>query len=92
MSQGDSYRLCMSTPPRYIEIMNQTTTGVLRRVETWPQEDQDELAELARDIEARRSGVYRPTAEELCAIDEAESSGVATDEEVEAAFQGFRRA
>jgi HAMP domain-containing protein len=71
--------------------MNQTITDILRRAENWPQEDQDELAELAREIEARRSGVYRPTAEELRALDEAERSGVATDEEVEAAFQSFRR-
>jgi len=72
--------------------MNQTTMDILRRVETWPQEDQDELAELARDIEARRSGVYRATPEELRALDGAEHSGVASDEEVEAAFQSFRRA
>jgi hypothetical protein len=65
---------------------------ILRRVETWPPEDQDELAELAREIEARRTGVYRPTPEELRVLDEAEHSGTATDEEVEAAFQSFRRA
>jgi hypothetical protein len=50
------------------------------------------LAEVARDIEARRSGVYRATPEELAAIDEAEDSGIATEEEVEAAFRTFRRA
>jgi hypothetical protein len=71
--------------------MNQTITDILRRAETWPKEDQDELAEVAREIEARRSDIYRPTAEELRAIDEAERSGVATDEAVEAAFQSFRR-
>jgi hypothetical protein len=73
--------------------MNHTVAEILRRVEAWPQEDQDELAELAREIEARRSGVYRPTEEELRALDEAEHSGLATDEEeVEAAFQSFRHA
>jgi hypothetical protein len=45
---------------------------VLRKAETWPREDQEELAEYAREIEARRSGVYRATPEELQAIDEAE--------------------
>jgi hypothetical protein len=65
---------------------------ILRRVETWPQEDQNELAELAREIEARRTGVYRPTPEELRVLDEAEQSGTASDEEVEKAFQSFRRA
>ncbi len=51
-----------------------------------------ELAEYAREIEARRTGVYRATPEELRAIDEADRSGVATDEDVEAAFRTFRRA
>jgi predicted transcriptional regulator len=37
---------------------------------TWPQEDQEELADLAREIEARRTGVYEPTAEEEAAIRE----------------------
>ena len=72
--------------------MNQTIADILRRADNWSQEDQDELAELAREIEARRSVVYRPTAEELCAIDEADQSALASDEEVEAAFQSFRRA
>ncbi len=72
--------------------MTTTTKTLLEQVATWPQEDQDELVELARDIEARRSGVYRATQEELKALDEADRSGVATDEEVEAAFRTFRRA
>ncbi|MSP46801.1 MAG: hypothetical protein EXQ83_13350 [Xanthobacteraceae bacterium] len=38
--------------------MNQHTKEILSRVETWPDEDQAELAELAREIEARRNSVY----------------------------------
>jgi hypothetical protein len=72
--------------------MTATIRKLLEQVASWPQEDQDELAEYARDIEARRSGVYRATPEELKAIDEADRSGIATDEEVEAAFRTFRRA
>jgi hypothetical protein len=71
--------------------MSPSTKKLLEQVESWPPEDQEELAEYAREIEARRRGVYRATAEELQAIDEAERSGTATDEEVEAAFQTFRR-
>jgi len=67
------------------------TKQLLEQVESWPLEDQQELAEYAREIEARRTGVYRATPAELEAIDEAERSGVATDEEVEAAFRTFRR-
>lgn len=65
---------------------------LLEEVESWPTEDQEELLEHAREIEARRTGVYRATPQELAAIDEAEQSGIATDEEVEAAFRSFRRA
>jgi hypothetical protein len=71
--------------------MSPSTKKLLEQVESWPAEDQEELAEYAREIEARRTGVYRATAAELQAIDEAELSGVATDEEVEAAFRTFRR-
>jgi hypothetical protein len=71
--------------------MSPSTKKLLERVESWPSEDQDELAEYAREIEARRTGVYRASPEELQAIDEAERGGVATHEEVEAAFLTFRR-
>ena len=63
-------------------MANKQLKTLLERVETWPAEDQDELAEVARDIEARRSGVYKATLEELRAIDDADQSGVASDDEV----------
>ena len=44
----------------------------------------EELSELAREIEARRSGVYRLSAEERAAIDAARRGPLATDDEVEA--------
>ena len=65
---------------------------MIEQAETWPLEDQQQLAEFAREIAARRTGVYHATPEELKAIDEADRGGVATDEEVEAAFRTFRRA
>ena len=67
-------------------------TAVLESVRSWPEEDQEELAEIAREIEARRTGTYRATPEELRAIDEADRSGIATEVEVEAAFKAFRGA
>ena len=48
--------------------MNQAAKDILHRVESWPQEDQEELAELAREIEVRRSGVYRLTDDERAAL------------------------
>jgi predicted transcriptional regulator len=70
---------------------------VLERVEAWPPEAQDELAEIALEIEAGMSGrEYDPTPEELAGIDRglraAEQGRFATDEEVEAVFARFRRA
>lgn len=50
--------------------MSQTARKILERVETWPQEDLDELADRVREIEARRTGVYALTAEEEAAIRE----------------------
>ncbi len=42
---------------------------MLATIESWPAEDQRELAEAAHDIEARRLGVYRASHEELEGID-----------------------
>jgi hypothetical protein len=50
--------------------MDQEIKEILQRVQTWPEEDQAELAEVAREIEARRSGVYVLTPEEETAIRE----------------------
>jgi hypothetical protein len=65
---------------------------VLERAQTWPEADQAELAEYARQIERRHRADYHPTAEELQAIDEADAGGPASEEEVEAAFKTFRPA
>jgi len=66
---------------------------VLERVEAWPEEAQEQLAQIAREIDAQLAGgVYHATAEELKALDEAERSGVASEAEVEAAFRTFRPA
>jgi hypothetical protein len=40
----------------------------LERVGSWPEEDQEELAEVAREIEARRKDIYR--------LSEAERQGI----------------
>jgi hypothetical protein len=46
-----------------------TLQTMLPSIESWPAEDQRELAEAARDIEARRLGVYRASREELKGVD-----------------------
>lgn len=76
--------------------MNADVKHVLSRVAHWPEDDQDELAQVALEIEARRHGVYHATPEELRAIDEALAAvargEIASDEEVEAVFAKHRRA
>ena len=76
--------------------MNTDAKHVLSRVAYWPEDDQEELAQIALEIEARRHGVYHATPEELQAIDEALAAvargEIASDEEVEAVFAKHRRA
>jgi predicted transcriptional regulator len=50
--------------------MNAVTKRLLEQVESWPQEDQEELAEVVREIEARRTGIYALDPEEEAAIRE----------------------
>jgi len=38
--------------------MNRILKEVIEHAATWPREDQEELAEYAREIEARRTGTY----------------------------------
>ena len=70
--------------------MSPAIKELLQHVASWPQEDQEELADVARDIEVRRTGVYRATAEELKSLDDADRSGIASEHDVEAAFRSFR--
>lgn len=75
--------------------MNAILKQILDRAETWSDEDQEELAQVALEIEARRRGVYHATPEELRAIDEAlvavARGEIATEQEVEAVFAKYRR-
>lgn len=56
------YLLC------YGDRMNRILKEVMEHAETWPLEDQQELAEYAREIEARRTGVYMMSDEERVAV------------------------
>jgi len=76
--------------------MSPGTKTLLERVESWPEEDQDELAEVAREIEARRSGLYRLSDEERVAVraglDAARRGDFVSEEEMEEYYQLHRRA
>jgi hypothetical protein len=65
--------------------------AVLERVLTWPEDRQQELAEVALEIEAELAGAgYQATPDELTAIDEGLAAESASEEEVRAAFAVFR--
>jgi hypothetical protein len=75
--------------------MNIKLKDIIERVGTWPQQAQDELAQIALEIEAEFDGTYRATPEELEAIDrglrEAAEGRFATDEQVKAVFAKYRQ-
>jgi hypothetical protein len=54
----------------YDAAMNPTLQKLLRAIENWPDEDQEALAEAAREIEALRTGVYRMSPAEEAAVAE----------------------
>jgi hypothetical protein len=67
--------------------------AVLARVPTWPEDRQQELAEVALEIEAELAGNgYEATPDELIAIDEGLAGEAASGEEIKAAFASFRQA
>jgi predicted transcriptional regulator len=62
--------------------------SVLESVHSWPVEDQEELVELAREIEARRTGVYVMDDDERAAVreglEQARRGEFVSDEEMDA--------
>lgn len=69
---------------------------MLERVKSWPEEDQEELAEVAREIESRRSGVYRLSDQERTAVragmDAARRDDFASEEEMNEFYRLHSRA
>lgn len=69
---------------------------MLEQVQSWPQEDQEELAEVAREIESRRTGVYRLSDEERTAVragmDAARRGDFASEEDMDELYRLHSRA
>lgn len=65
-------------------MTKQQIESVLEEVRSWPQQDQEELAEVAREIEARRTGQYRTTPEEREAIARASQGPLVPEDEIDA--------
>ena len=76
--------------------MSPKTKALLEQVKSWPEEDQEELADVAREIESRRTGVYRLSDDERTAVragmDAARRGDFAPDEEIEALYRLHHRA
>ena len=65
---------------------------ILDRVPTWPEDRQQQLAEVALEIEAELSVAgYTATPDDLAAIDEGLAEEPASEAEVKAAFALFRK-
>lgn len=68
---------------------------MLEQVASWPKEDQEELAELAREIESRRTGIYRLSDDERAAVragmDAARRGDFAPEDEMEEFYKLHRR-
>ena len=76
-------------------MKTQKLSEALERVESWPTDVQNELAEFALELDASlKDGEYQPTPEELAGIDcglrAAAEGRFASEQEVEAAFAKFR--
>ncbi len=75
--------------------MNSTLQKLLPAIEQWPDEDQEALAEAAREIEARRTGVYSMSKEEEAAVAEgvaqAERAEFASGDQVAEIWKRFGR-
>jgi putative addiction module component (TIGR02574 family) len=73
----------MNDPPAEYRTEGKVTIdSVLENVRSWPLEDREELAEIAREIEARRTGVYVLTEDERRTIEAAEREPIVPEAEV----------
>ncbi len=78
-------------------MKTKSLTQALERVEAWPAHAQDELAEIARDIdESLGKGDYEPTPAELAGIDrglrDADAGRFASGAKVDAVLAKLRGA
>lgn len=69
------------------DMTKQQIEAVLKKVRSWPEQDQRELAEAAREIEARRIGSYRTTDEERRAIEGAMRTPLVPEEDMHAFWE-----
>jgi hypothetical protein len=92
-------RLLLQTSERdsdtFMSMKTKKLTEVLERIEAWPPDTQNQLADFALELDAGLSDdIYEPTPEELAGIERglraAAEGRFATDQQVEAVFAKFR--
>jgi len=72
-----------------VRMVAKILRDVIEQAETWPDEDQAELADYARLIAARRTGVYVMSADERVAVEEARRGGFVPEAEMEVFWRRF---
>jgi hypothetical protein len=75
--------------------MTKLLRDVIARVQTWPDDRQDEAARLLLDLEAQRTNAHRLTPEQMKEVEDIQrqlrdgSMSFATDEEMAALWKKF---
>jgi polyhydroxyalkanoate synthesis regulator phasin len=73
--------------------MTQRLKELMKRAENWPAKEQEALADVMDDIEQRHDRIAELTDDDWKVIDQRVAHGdIATDEEVAAVFNRYRRA
>jgi hypothetical protein len=74
--------------------MSRNDKSLLKQIASWPEADQQEIAEVAREIESRRTGIYRLSDVERAAvregIDAADAGHFAPEDEMEEYYRLHR--
>ena len=74
--------------------MSRNDKSLLKQIASWPEADQQEIAEVAREIESRRTGIYRLSDVERAAvregIDAADAGNFAPEDEMEEYYRLHR--
>jgi hypothetical protein len=76
--------------------MSKEAKKILERVASWPEEDQEELAAAAAEIEARRTGIHRLSDDECAAVRKAmaaaQNGAFAPESEMDEFYRLHRKA
>lgn len=85
---------CLKPCLWYNRGMSRDDKNLIQQIASWPEADQQEIAAIAREIESRRTGIYRLSDIERVAvrkgIDAADLSQFAPEDEMEEYYRLHR--